>query len=246
MSYTYSQALVAAFSADNSSDTEQSAPLKSNLTQEPFLWHDKTMVLSLRSQFGMMCEPLTESLGEALLTWFVAGFHAKTSAQQVKEQELTANEAECGLKCSGLLAKYDPATHSLKTAQCSLLEDLTGCSLTLPRWGTIQNGGLWGRQTWGGSIGATEYGLSLPTPKKSDAFQARMKMQNFKRPESITHDFGMSNIDEYLSNQYQRRHSPRLSETMMQWPDGQTDLLPLATDKFQEWRQQHSPSLNSD
>jgi hypothetical protein len=104
----------------------------------------------------------------------------------------------------------------------------------------MQNGELWERPILGCSIGATEYGLSLPTPKKADAFQAKMKMQNFKRPENITHDFGMSNIDEYLSNLYQRRHSPKLSETLMQWIDGQTDLQPLETGKYQEWLQQHS------
>ncbi len=35
--------------------------------------------------------------------------------------------------------------------------------------------------------------------------------------------------------------NPMWVEWLMGWPIGWTDLRPLATDKFQEWRQQHSP-----
>ena len=37
--------------------------------------------------------------------------------------------------------------------------------------------------------------------------------------------------------------NPPWVEWLMGWPIGWTDLKPLAMDKFQEWQQQHSPSL---
>jgi DNA (cytosine-5)-methyltransferase 1 len=50
------------------------------------------------------------------------------------------SEADCGEKWRGSLAKYDPDTHSLKTAQLSLIEDSTGCYVTLPRSGWMRGG----------------------------------------------------------------------------------------------------------
>jgi len=161
------QALVAAFSAVNSSDTEQFAPLKSSHTQEPFLWHDKTMALSRRSRFGMTCEPLTDDLGAALLTWWREASRARTLAQQEKAQDLVESAADCGASLPVSLARYDPDTHSLKTAQCSLLEDLTGCSLTLPRWGTMRNGAVYQQAIVELGMREIGYGYWL-TPKATD------------------------------------------------------------------------------
>jgi hypothetical protein len=169
MSYTYSQALVAEYSRVKCLDTEQSVQLKLNHTHAPFLWHDKTMVLSHRSRFGMTCEILTESLGEALLTWWLADSHAKTLASQGKGQDSTASAAGCGQNFPASLAKYDPSTHSLKTAQRSLLEDLTECSVTLPRWGTMQNGALYQLPTLVRPTKESVYGYLLPTVTASDA-----------------------------------------------------------------------------
>ena len=47
---------------------------------------------------------------------------------------------DCGVNMLEPLLKYDPDTHSLKTARPSLLEDLELSSPTLPRSGTMRNG----------------------------------------------------------------------------------------------------------
>lgn len=163
MSFIYSQALVEAFSQDNCSDTELSAQSNLSHTHKPCLLHDKTMEASRLSRFGMMCEPLTESLGVELLTWWLAAFPVKTYPQQEKAQESVEKEADCGQKWLGLLAKYDPDTHSLKTAQCSLVEDLTECSVTLPRWGSMRNGVVFQRPIVELGMRETGFGYLLPT-----------------------------------------------------------------------------------
>ncbi len=87
MSWLYSRALVAEYSAASSSDGEQCAPLNGNPTPQAYLPSDKTTRFWNLSRYGMTCRPLTENRGEELLTLFRAGFRAKTLAAQVKEQE---------------------------------------------------------------------------------------------------------------------------------------------------------------
>jgi len=76
----------------------------------------------------------------ALLTSFVEASRAKTSVSRGGVQVLTENAQACGTTWPASLAKYDPASHTLKTAQLSLIEDLTGCSVTLPRSGLMRDG----------------------------------------------------------------------------------------------------------
>ena len=132
MSWLFSQALVGEYLEENSSDGEQSAPLSGNPTQQAYCAPDKMTAFSRLSRFGMTYKTLTENRGEELLTLYLAGFHAKTLAQQEKVQESKAQEAECGKKWHGLLAKYNQDTHSWKTAQCSLLGDSEEFSATWP------------------------------------------------------------------------------------------------------------------
>ena len=51
-----------------------------------------------------------------------------------------------GQKLSGALMLYDPQSCSLRTAQQSLVEDLTECYQTLPPWGSMRNGAVYQRQ----------------------------------------------------------------------------------------------------
>ena len=260
MSFTYSRALVGAYLEGNSSVIEQFAPLKSSLTQEPFLWHDKTMVLSLRSQFGMMCEPLTENIGAELLMWFVEDFRAKTLARQEKAQELMESEAECGEKWRGSFAKYNQDTLSWKTHQCSLLGGLDEFSETWPQWGLMHDGECWEQQTLERTIRGTESGFS---PNGMDTFHTpnttgldggsngrkalKKKMQ--KLPTPTAHNAKENNSPSELM-----RNTPTLAthaggklnpnwvECLMGWHIGQTDLKPLGTDKSHFVQQQHLPS----
>ena len=88
MSWLFSQALVEEYLGDTSLDGEQSVPLNGSNTQQAYCAPDKMTGFSRLFRFGMMFKPLTESLGEELLMSYLAGFPAKTLAQQEKEKAL--------------------------------------------------------------------------------------------------------------------------------------------------------------
>ena len=158
-----SQALVAAFSEDTSSDGEQSVQSSGNPTQLAYLLPDRMTDFSRLSRFGMTFKPLTEDRGAALLTLYLEAFPAKTSALQAEETDSKESDQECGDTWRGSLAKFDPATSSWRTAQCSLLGEEHESLQTLPRSGTTANGRLWERQMSERRISETGSGL-WPTP----------------------------------------------------------------------------------
>jgi hypothetical protein len=164
MSFIYSQALVAAYLADNSSATDAFALSSESLTHKPSWWHDKTMEPSRHSRFGMTYAPLTESLGAELLTWFAADSLARTYLLPETALDWTAKGQGYGQKWQGSLGKYSPDSHSLKTAQLSLLEDSTGCCVTLPRWGLMLDGGLYPQPMLEPRTAESESGY-WPTPQ---------------------------------------------------------------------------------
>lgn len=170
MSFIYSQALVEAFSPANFGETDASAPSNASPTPKPFLWHDRTMAPSRLSRFGMTCLPLTEDLGEALLTSLLAAFHARTSAQPAPVKVSTASEAGYGQKWLGSFARYSPSESKWKTAQCSLLGDSDEFSETWPRWGSMRNGESFLRPIPALPISANESGF-WQTPVADDAIE---------------------------------------------------------------------------
>ncbi len=86
MSWLYSRALVEAFLAESCLDGEPCAPLSGNPTLLAYLPPDRMTDFSRLSQFGVTFAPLTAGRGADVLTWFLAGSPAKTSAAQAKEQ----------------------------------------------------------------------------------------------------------------------------------------------------------------
>ena len=228
MSWLFSQALVEEYSEDTSSDGEQSAPLSGNLTQQAYCAPDKMTGFSRLSRFGMTYKPLTASRGEELLTLYRADFRAKTSAQLEKEQELKESAAGCGEKWRASFTKYSPDLRLWKTHQCSLLGDLEPFLETWPQWGLMRDGECWEQQTLAQTIKGTEFGLlvKVPTPtchnSKEGAYPAEFKR---KTPSLATHAGGKLN--------------PTWVEWLMGWPLGWTDLKPLETDKYQQWRHSH-------
>ncbi len=192
MSFIYSQALGGGFLADNCLDTDASVPSSGNPTPRPCLWHDKTMEPSRLSRFGMTCKPLTAEHGAALLTSFVADSRARTSVWQAKARALTVRAAACGTTWPASLARFDPATHSLKIAQLSLLEDLTGCCVTLPRSGLMLDGQLWELPTLGRHTSASESGF-WQTPVADDCVNR-------------------------AAEKFNSRGEPKLSAQVMVWP----------------------------
>lgn len=178
MSWLYSQALVEAYSVATCSDGVQSALSSSIPTPQAYLSPDKMTGFSRLSRFGMTFGPLTDDRGKALLTWFLAGFHVRTSAVQEKEQASTGIGQGSGQKWLGLLARHDRDMCLWKTAQCSLLEDSELFSETWPRWGSMLNGDVYQQQTVALRTKEIESGLwATPTtmdklpPKSPGALQ---------------------------------------------------------------------------
>jgi hypothetical protein len=148
MSWLFSRALVEEYSEANCLDGTPSAPLNTTPTPQAFLWRDKTTDAWNRFPSGMTCEPLTESRGEELLTWFRAGFLARTSAQLNKTQRgLTVAPADCGARWQESSARFDLDSFCWRTAPCLLGEDLPESSVILPKQGLMQGGRLLGRTT---------------------------------------------------------------------------------------------------
>ncbi|PXX58526.1 hypothetical protein SAMN05660489_04959 [Pseudomonas sp. LAMO17WK12:I10] len=110
MSWLFSQALVAEYSAATCWNGAPSAPL--NVMPAPHrLWrNDKTMDCSRLSQFGLTCAVLTDDHGEALLTWFREGSLAKTSRRQAKVWASQEPAPDCGGRWHELPMRYDRAT----------------------------------------------------------------------------------------------------------------------------------------
>lgn len=170
MSWLYSRALVAAFSADTCSDGARSALSSGTPTPRAFCALDKMTDFSRPSRFGMTFAPLTDGLGAELLTWFLAASRARTLASPARATASTASDPDCGRKWRGSLARYDRDSRSWKTAQRSLLGDSDEFSETWPRWGTTRGGELYLLPTPAHLTGANESGL-WQTPVADDAVE---------------------------------------------------------------------------
>jgi hypothetical protein len=330
MSWHYSQALVEAFSEGTCSGGGRSAPWKSRSIPVQFCSHVKMTGCFRRSRFGMISVHLTDDRGEALLTWFLAGFRARTSAPPERAQESPANGAVSGVRWRALPARYDRDSSSWKTALCLWEEDLPSSSLTLPKWGMMRDGELWERTMPEHLTKGTGFGLWLPTPTKGSGgdrpkccdsgttlsgwVQRQMypppvkydatpggpnnhynwigrmaKMETWPTPQKtdartekletwearrVRKDAEGINLQLPLSIAVQiqfptpavndsknngapsqaQRHSPNLNsviggqlnpewvEWLMGWPIGWTELMPLATDKLQQWQRSHGVS----
>jgi hypothetical protein len=249
MSWLFSQALVGEYSAVISSDGEQSAQLSGNPTQLAYLPPDRMTAFSRLSRFGMTYKPLTESLGQDLLTSYLAAFPVRTSVPQEKAQESTEPDPECGHTWPESLARYDPNTSTWRTVRSSLLEDCTEFSGTWPRWGLMLNGVSYQRQPLVPRIKETESGF-WPTPTTqglNGGSNSRKASQSRKMwPTPTAHNAKETNAPSEsqrntptLAAQVGGSLNPMWVEWLMGWPLGWTELKPLEMDKYQQWRQQH-------
>lgn len=163
MSWLFSQALVVEYLEDTCSDGAPFAPLNGNPTPQAYLPHDRMTVFSRPSRFGMTFAHLTDGPGLELLTWYLAASRARTSAQPEKAQGSTASAAACGVKWHELSVRYDRASSSWRTHRSLWDEDLSACSLTLPKWGLMRDGVLSERMTLVLHTAENDAGL-WPTP----------------------------------------------------------------------------------
>ena len=269
MSWLFSRVLVEEYLGDISSDGEQSVQSNGNPTQLAYCAPDKMTGFSRLSRFGMTYKPLTESLGEELLTLYLGAFPARTSASQEGELGLTENPRQCGITWRGWLAKFDQDSYSWKTAQCSFIEESGECLETFPASGMTANGLLWELRMLAHRISATASGLWRTPDTGGGGTSGLLKQgQNHRengQPIQIRLVDQVNNPrlwptpvqrmykDSGSPAEYERNEIPLAAqvggplnpmwvEWLMGWPEGWTDLKPLEMDKFQRWLDAHGNS----
>lgn len=167
VSWLFSQAAVAAFSADHCSVGEPFAQLNVMPTAQPFWRNGKAMDACRFSRFGLTLRVLTADHGKALLMWFREAFLVRTSVSQAPETDSMVSAPASGVKWLASFARLNPDTSSWKTAQCSLLEEFTEFSQTWPSSGSMLSGECWERPMLELSTSEDESGF-LPTPVTLD------------------------------------------------------------------------------
>lgn len=234
MSWLYSLELVEAFSAATSSDGARSALSSSNRTPQAFLSPDKMTEFSRPSRSGMTFGPLTEDLGEALLTWFLADSRVRTYQLPGMEPESTVSDQAFGEKWHESSVRYDRDSSSWRTHRCLFEEDLPWSSVILPSWGMTLDGVLWEPPTSGRPISVIVSGL-WPTPSGVTSGKNHV----------------IGRLDEWGGSGNPLRGTDiaavrcaNFEEWMMGWPTGWSALTPLEMDKFREWQRQHSLTLH--
>jgi hypothetical protein len=198
------------------------------------------------SRFGMTFKPLTESLGQDVLTSYLEDFPAKIYPRQEMEKDLTESAVDYGKRWGGLLAKFDLNTSMWKTPQCSLITDSIECLQTFTNWGSMRDGVLWEQTSLVHPIEENDFGW-WPTPVASDYMTGQTNGitytgKRFVRTSQKTGtEFGAK-----LTSAYRLmtgNHLPaNFSEWMMGWPQDWTELKPVGTDKYHLWLQQHGGS----
>ena len=147
-----------------SSDTYLSAPSRLTPTANASSSSDRQTASCPGFLSGTTLPPLTASPGADTPMSLAAGFHVKTSLPPGSEPALQAHARVYGQSSPVLLGRYDPATSLLRTFQGLLFEASTACLVTLPRWGWMHAGAVWGLMTSERPISANGSGYWLPTP----------------------------------------------------------------------------------
>ena len=269
----YSQEPVEEYSADTCSGGEPSALSSGNPIPQAYCAPDKMTAFSRLSRSGMTFAPLTDGRGEVLLTWFLADFRARTSASPEAGKASTVSAAGSGEKWPASLAKYDPDSHSLKTAQGSLFSDSIESSVTLPRSGSMRSGECFqqpilmppmivngcgsSRETFPTPTVCGNYNKKGASAKSGDGLATYVR--KYPTPTATAYkgwspNHNRANTDDRIDYTIEReahesgtpgRLNPMWEEWLMAWPIGWTQLKPLETDKFLEWQLQHSISFAS-
>lgn len=256
MSYTYLQAEGAESSADSFSAIVHAAPWKSNHTAESNSSNGNETESCRGSQSGMMSQPSTASRGKESLTSSAVASLAKTSPAPeppMATKESKENGADYGVRWPASYAKWDAATSSWKTHQCSLLGGWEPFSETWPRWGMMHDGESYPLPPLAPPISESEFGY-LPTPDASlgmfdgaasmDLVTCFNKELTGVRKSGVKIGSSLRWHPEFI-HEWQRTGgelNAEWIEALMGWPVGWTDCTPLETDKFQAWWQLHGGS----
>lgn len=254
MSWLFSQALVAEFSAATCWDGAPSAPLSVMPTPHKFWRNDKTMDHSLLSQFGLTCAVLTEDHGATLLTWYLEVSPVRTSLSQVTASALPDPARLSGHRWQELSVRYDLASSRWRTHQCLWDEDLHWSSVSLPKWGMTRAGVCWEQLTWAPPTNDIEFGL-LPLITKSMRTERTWptpvaSMAKGSSVNALTRKSGANRSNDRLDHAVMAvdggHLNPEWVEWLMGWPIGWTDLKPLETAKFRQWQKLHFITFSSE
>jgi len=250
MSWHYLQGQAAACWDHTFLDGAPDALLKLTPTAVVCSSQDKQTGILNGSPFGMTFAPSTAQHGVEQLTLLLADFPAKTSARQVKVQDLPETVRAFGLKCSELLAKFGLAMSSRKTVRICVRVDSAPSSKDLPAWGMTADGECWELGSRVRHIDATVCGSLLPTLRanKWGLPDSHGDTSAWGMLPTITANLYGSNKGGAAGREGPARPSLErlngglslpLREWIMGWPIGWTACEPLATGRFQEWRRWH-------
>ena len=246
MSWLYSRALAEEYSAANCSDGEPFAPLKSTPIARAYLLRDKMTDTWSHFPSGMTCAPLTEGHGEALLTWYLAGFRARTLAAQESAPGSAASAAAFGENLRESSAKFVQLSLLSRIHHTYEPGGLMSCSATLPAWGMMRDG-VWSARTPPElPISASGCGFELPTPTcaGNEMSPSMKKWPAHKRFATLATTLYGSNKGGAQGRVGMARNSFEreigglrlaLREWIMGWPIGWTALEPLETDRWRRW-----------
>jgi hypothetical protein len=231
MSWLFSRALVAAYSEAISWVGEPSAQSRSSHQPQAYSWPGKTTAPSRLSRSGMTFAPLMADRGAGLLTWFRAVSHARTYPSPAVVTGSTASDPASGWKWPASFVKYDPASRSWRTRQCSLQGGLTEFSETWPSWGSMLDGECSPLAPLVPHMHEKECS-SWPTPCARDYRGVHRTERGLQRRQESKRGIPLNEAVGGLLN-------PPWVEWLMGWPAGWTAFEPLETGKYREWRQWH-------
>lgn len=244
MSWHYLQGQEVASWEGSSLDGAPSALLSLIHTQEPSCSQGSGMDALINFQSGTMCGPLTEQSGEAAWMSCPVGFLARTfHPRPAQEPESTASGLDSGRKWPESLAKFDPATSSWKTRQCSLFGGLEEYSGTWPRWGMMHDGEFWGLATPACLTTDSESGL-LPTimHNEGEAFLGGplRSSETWLDTSRLSHRLigfwrGWRKRENNARTNLKIACHPTFAEWMMGWPMGWTGSRGLGMDSLLRW-----------
>ena len=156
---------------------------------------------------------------------YLAAFHAKTSQPLGGGGESLEQKAQCGNTWPGSFAKWDQDSSSWKIAQCLLPEDSQLYLGTWPRWGLMQSGVCLEQKPLVRNTKETGCG-SWGTPTASQDYKPVRKLA----PSEASGKHGtilVGSIGKEHPHLIGRYLKPLVTEYLMGWPIGWTDLRPL-------------------
>jgi hypothetical protein len=222
----------AAFSLTSYLDTIRLERAKSNPTQETSCSQDSVTESYPPSQSGTTYAHSTEHPGEEQLMFFAEDGLAKTYQSQEREQGSKEQGLVFGVSILDSSLKYDHESSSWKTHQCLFNEEVEELSVILPETGMMCDGYVWAGRITETVRTERDSSVSLMRPTASDGMRQKFKLQSL-----IRKNHGDGNLSEQLARVHRKMNTPELSETLMNWPEGWSDVKPLGTGKMLSWLQ---------